>query len=151
MLFGILIFIHIAICFGLVGVVLLQSGRGGGLAGIGGGGAASVLGGRGATDALSTLTQGLAIGFMVSSILLAFTSSSSLGEDPVSVIANRGKALSMPATQALLTLPDEEGSQEALISLPPAPEAEASDGIIFETAGDASETPATEAPATETP
>ncbi len=68
--------LHVIVCFGIILVVLLQSGKGGGLAGsIGGGsnmmtGAQAAFGGRGTADLLSKATTGLAIGFMVMSLIL---------------------------------------------------------------------------------
>lgn len=74
-MFAFFVVIHILICLALVFVVLLQSGRGGGLAGVFGGGAAQTLfGGRGAATFLSKATAWLAIGFMVMSLLLAVLS-----------------------------------------------------------------------------
>ncbi len=53
-----LILIHLLVCIALIGVVLMQSGKGGGLAGGAfGGSAQTVFGGRGATDFLSKATM----------------------------------------------------------------------------------------------
>ena len=74
-MFAFFVVIHILICFALVVAVLLQSGRGGGLAGAFGGGAAQTFfGGRGAATFLSKTTAWLAVGFMSMSILLAVMS-----------------------------------------------------------------------------
>ena len=66
--------IHVLICIVLIVAVLMQSGKGGGLAGsIGGGlGASSVLGGRTATTFLTKTTTGLATAFLLSCLLQAF-------------------------------------------------------------------------------
>ena len=66
-----LLLLHVIISLGLILVVLLQSSKGGGLAGSlgGGGGMGAVFGGRGAGDFLTKLTTGLAIAFMVSCLL----------------------------------------------------------------------------------
>jgi preprotein translocase subunit SecG len=70
-----LIFIHLVVCFALVGVVLMQSGKGGGLAGGAfGGSAQTVFGGRGATDFLTRATMVLAGIFFLTSLGLAFLS-----------------------------------------------------------------------------
>jgi preprotein translocase subunit SecG len=59
----------------LILVVLLQAGRGGGLGtALGGGSSQSVFGGSGGADFLTKLTQGLAIGFMVCAVYLAYAS-----------------------------------------------------------------------------
>jgi preprotein translocase subunit SecG len=74
--FAFFVVVHVLICLALVLVVLLQSGRGGGLAGAFGGGAAQTFfGGRGAATFLSKATAWLAVGFMAMSVLLAVLSS----------------------------------------------------------------------------
>jgi preprotein translocase subunit SecG len=68
-MYAFLIIVHVLIALGLVISVLLQSGKGTGLAGaFGGGGGAmgAVFGGRGAATFLSKLTTGLAIAFFLS-------------------------------------------------------------------------------------
>jgi preprotein translocase subunit SecG len=69
--------IHIFVCCFLMLVVLLQQGKGGGMgAAFGGGAAQQVFGGRGAGNLL-TRTTGICAGiFMVTSVLLAYLSSS---------------------------------------------------------------------------
>ena len=71
---ALLTIVHVFICVLLVIAVLMQSGKGGGLAGsIGGGlGGASVLGGRTATSFLTKTTTGLATAFLVSCLIQAF-------------------------------------------------------------------------------
>jgi len=68
----VLVIIHALIAIALVISILLQSGRGGGLAGAFGGtmGGGSVFGGRGAGDFLAKVTAGLAIAFVVFTILI---------------------------------------------------------------------------------
>ena len=71
-MYGLLLAFHILVCFALVLVILLQSGKGGGLAGGAFGGTAqTVFGGRGATDFLTRATMVLAGCFFLSSIALA--------------------------------------------------------------------------------
>jgi len=65
--------IYVLITVVLILVVLLQAGRGGGLGtALGGGASQSVFGGGGGADFLAKLTQGLAIGFMVCAVYLAY-------------------------------------------------------------------------------
>jgi preprotein translocase subunit SecG len=74
-MFGVLLTFHILVCFSLVTVVLLQSGKGGGLAGGAFGGTAqTVFGGRGATDFLTRATMVLGALFFVTSLVLALMS-----------------------------------------------------------------------------
>jgi len=71
-----LLVLHLFICLGLVGAVLIQSGKGGGLAGGAfGGSAQTVFGGKGATDFITNATMVLGAAFFVSSLVLALMSS----------------------------------------------------------------------------
>ena len=79
MIYGFLLGMHLIICVTLILVVLLQSGKGGGLAGaFGGMGGAgqSLFGGRGAATFLSKATTVLGIAFMTTSLVLALLSGS---------------------------------------------------------------------------
>jgi len=69
--------VHIFVCGVLMFVVLLQQGKGGGIgAAFGGGGAAQVFGGRGAGNILTRATAVCAATFMLTSVSLAYLSSS---------------------------------------------------------------------------
>lgn len=79
-MYGFLLFLHLMICLALVAVVLVQSGKGGGLAGGAfGGSAQTVFGGRGATDFFSRATMVLGAAFFVTSLALALISSGGAG------------------------------------------------------------------------
>ncbi|MCD4690329.1 preprotein translocase subunit SecG [bacterium] len=73
-MYGVILGIHIVVSLGLIVTVLLQSGKGGGLAGAfgGGGGAGAVFGGQTAVTILGKATRYLAIIFMVTSLTMAF-------------------------------------------------------------------------------
>jgi len=74
MLSTILLILFVPICVLLILIVLLQAGKGGGLAGaFGGAGGQTFLGARGAADFLSKLTIYLAVGFMFLALVLSFT------------------------------------------------------------------------------
>ena len=69
--------LHVFVCGVLIFVVLLQQGKGGGMgAAFGGGGAAQVFGGRGAGNILTRATATCAAIFMLTSVSLAYISSS---------------------------------------------------------------------------
>jgi preprotein translocase subunit SecG len=69
--------LHVFFCGVLMFVVLLQQGKGGGMgAAFGGGGAAQVFGGRGAGNLLTRATAVCAASFMLTSVSLAYISSS---------------------------------------------------------------------------
>ena len=72
MLAGLIQFIHIIVCIGLIVIVLLQADKGEGLAGAFGGGASStVFGERGAGGFMSKLTTSMAIVFMITSLIIS--------------------------------------------------------------------------------
>ncbi len=65
--------LHFIVCFVLIGVVLLQRGKGADLgASLGGGGANTIFGSRGAGNFLTKITTGSAIVFMGTSLTLAY-------------------------------------------------------------------------------
>jgi len=78
---GFLIVIHVLVCLVLIISVLLQSSKGGGMAGLfgGGGGMGGVFGGRGAASFLSKVTMYVAIGFGATSLLIALFSAGQTG------------------------------------------------------------------------
>jgi preprotein translocase subunit SecG len=77
-MYGVILALHLIVCITLVAVVLLQSGKGGGLAG--GAFAASTqtaFGGRGATDFVTKATIWLGVTFFITSVVLAKMTTSS--------------------------------------------------------------------------
>lgn len=103
MLHNLLVAVHVIICFVLAAVVLLQSSKGGGLAGaFGGAGGApqQLLGSRGMTTLLHKLTIYCAIGFFLTSFLLFMTDSSGdVGGTSVLNKAAREGNLAVPQTE----------------------------------------------------
>ena len=83
MLFGILVVLIALIALLLVGVVLLQSGKGGGLAGIASTGTTQILGARQAPDVLEKATWVLGGLFILLCVLTSFTLDSSPAERSV--------------------------------------------------------------------
>jgi len=70
-----LLIVHILVSIVLMLAILMQSSKGGGLSGsFGGVGGSSLFGGRGAATFLSKVTTGLAIAFMVISVLIGLVS-----------------------------------------------------------------------------
>jgi len=69
---AVLLGIHVIISFLLVAVILMQSSKGGGLSGaFGGQGATTMFGPRGSSDMLVKVTQYLAAGFLILSLVLS--------------------------------------------------------------------------------
>ena len=112
-----LIFFHLVVCLALVGVVLMQSGKGGGLAGGAfGGSAQTVFGGRGATDFLTKATMVLGGLFFATSLVLALMSSN--------ISAGRGRSLinqeaRKAAASAPARMPQGGGGAQAPSTPPP--------------------------------
>ena len=101
--------IHVLTCIFLVISILLQSSKGGGLAGMygGGGGMGGVFGGRGAAFFLSKVTMWLGVAFAVTSITIGLVSSRASGRQRSLVEQMSGQQqqqLSTPAT-VLPTIP----------------------------------------------
>ena len=71
-MYGLLLTLHLIVCLTLVAVILVQSGKGGGLSGGAFGGATqTVFGGRGATDFITRATVVLGVLFFLTSLSLA--------------------------------------------------------------------------------
>jgi preprotein translocase subunit SecG len=119
-MFGVVIGIHVLVCGLLIVVVLLQSGKGGGLAGAfgGAGGVGAVFGGQSAASFLTKATRYLAIGFMLTSLVLALIARGSLGAGTIEKgLMERGAAPAsgvegaVPPAEAPSALPGTEGAQ----------------------------------------
>src|SRR2546422_3263224 len=79
-LVGLIATIHIVVCLGLMASILLQSGKGGGLAGAFGAGSSQTLfGGRGAATFLSRATTALAVIFFLTSLTLGVQAARTAG------------------------------------------------------------------------
>jgi preprotein translocase subunit SecG len=99
-MYGVLLVFHIIISIALIGIVLMQSGKGGGLSGGAfGGSAQTVFGGRGATDVVTRATIVLGGLFFLTSIVLALMTSG-VGRAPRSLLqeeAQRARTAPAPA------------------------------------------------------
>ncbi len=116
MLHTFLIIIHILVCLVLSAVVLLQSSKGGGLAGaVGGAGGApqQLLGSRGMTTLLHKATIWLAAAFFVTSFLLFITEDVGGTRSATGVVgeAAREGQINVPVQQAPAQTPAETPAQ----------------------------------------
>jgi len=131
--------LYVLVCFFLIAVVLLQSGKGGGLgSALGGGGSQTVFGGAGAGNFLTRLTAICAALFMVLSATLAYLSSGSeqsleraaqdvaAREEARAGAGGDGDGAEEPAA-AEMSVPDEDGGDGADGSAE-APAADGEDG-----------------------
>jgi preprotein translocase subunit SecG len=126
-MYGVLLGLHLLVCLCLVAVILVQSGKGGGLAGGAFGGATqTVFGGRGATDFITRATVVLGVLFFVTSLSLALITTRGTGRarSVVSEAARRAatSAPAAPATGAPApTTPAPAGSSAPATPPPAAP------------------------------
>lgn len=67
----VVLIIHILVCFSLIGIVLLQSGKGAELGAAFGGSSQTIFGSRGAATFLNKMTTVVAVVFMITSLSLA--------------------------------------------------------------------------------
>ena len=80
MIYGLLVFLYVAVCLFLIAVVLLQTGKRADLAGaFGGGGSQTAFGSRGAANLLTRLTTGAAVAFMLIALTLSVYSRRTIG------------------------------------------------------------------------
>lgn len=71
-MFGVVITVHILACLMLIGIVLLQQGKGADMGAVFGGSSSTVFGSGGAGNFLTRLTAGCAIVFMLTSLTLTY-------------------------------------------------------------------------------
>jgi preprotein translocase subunit SecG len=117
-MYAFLMVIHLLVCVSLVAVVLVQSGKGGGLAGGAfGGSAQTVFGGRGATDFITRATMVLGVAFFLTSLTLALLSTSTGQSKSLMQEAARKAAATAPATLPSGTAPG--GTQRSTTPLVP--------------------------------
>ena len=131
-MYVLLLILHLLVCLGLVSVILLQSGKGGGLAGGAFGGTAqTVFGGRGATDFMTRATMVLGALFFVTSITLALMSGSRAGgRSLIQEQARRSASTSATPTTPARSAPatGQPGATPTPLTPAPAPAAPAPTG-----------------------
>jgi preprotein translocase subunit SecG len=105
MLRTVLMVLQVFSCFGIVGLVLLQRGKGADAgAGFGAGASGTVFGARGASTGLSRATAILAAIFMINSLALAYVGTRKAPEQKT-ILDTVAPAPSAPATAPALPLP----------------------------------------------
>jgi len=91
-------FLHILVCFFIIGVVLLQSGKGAEMgASFGSGGSQSVFGASGGATFLTKLTAAMAVIFMLTCLSLAYLSGHTPGS---SIMSSKSAAPVAPSAPA---------------------------------------------------
>ena len=84
--------VHVLVCFALILIVLLQAGKGAEMGAAFGGASQTIFGSSGAMGFLSKLTTGVAVLFMITSLILTFSSTRR-----ASSVIKEGPAQSAPA------------------------------------------------------
>ena len=105
MLFGIIIIVHVIVCLLLILLVLVQSDKGGGLAGAFGGmsgGVNSVFGGRGTANILTKATTWAAVLFLSISLILNLVVANKSTSQVKSVLQKRAERMSRMAPASAL-------------------------------------------------
>ena len=137
MLFTVMIIFYVIVCVSLIVIVLLQSGKGGGLAGVfgSGGGSQAIFGAR-TGDVMTKTTTALAILFMVLSLVLAILSGNrsrslteeidklGLDEKPPAALEDPGEASASVDEEAAgqeETAASEQPSAELTVDITPPP------------------------------
>ncbi len=125
--------VYVFVCLFLILVVLLQSGKGGGLGSAFGGGASQqIFGGAGAGNLLTRLTAGFAFTFMALSVWLAFLSTS--GEQALDRAVREQTAAQEAAAEAEekedeAAAEEEEAAAEEAEAEPQRPEATEAEAV----------------------
>jgi preprotein translocase subunit SecG len=107
-----LLIIHILACFTMVGVVLLQSGKGAEIGAAFGGSSQTLFGSRGATTFLSKVTVVAAVVFMLTALTLAVLSKERSVASSLSELQQSGAspAQSAPAPATSVPVPSAPGT-----------------------------------------
>jgi preprotein translocase subunit SecG len=117
-LYGFLIFLHVVVSILLVIVILLQSGRGGGLAGtLGGGISTAMFGGQGADKLMTRLTTGFAAAFMLLAILISLVGRPSRSQNE-SIVRQRAVQQETMPLQPVTDMELPEASTPAALPIP---------------------------------
>lgn len=108
--------IHIIVCIGLILVVLLQQGKGAEIGAVFGGSSSTIFGSSGAGNFLTKLTTGMAIVFMITSLMLGYFA----GHQPsASIFDERAPASQRQSGPPATPRTQQQGGQAST----PAPEA----------------------------
>jgi preprotein translocase subunit SecG len=115
----VLVFLHVLVCFAMIAIVLLQSGKGAEMgASFGAGGSQSVFGASGGNTFMSNLTTGAAIIFMLTSLTLAYLSGNTSSS---SIMSGKAAKAAAPAQKAAPAAQPAPAQPAAPVQAPAAP------------------------------
>lgn len=132
--------LHVTACLFLIGVVLLQQGKGADMGAVFGGSSSTIFGSGGAGNFLTRLTSTMAVIFMLTSLTLTYT-----GTQRVTATVFDDAPVAIPAPEAAAPAPEAAPQQPA----PAEPAAEAAPAADVPPA--AAEEPQAAAPAVDAP
>ena len=115
-MFVLVVIVHVICCLFLIGVVLLQQGKGADMGAVFGGSSSTIFGSGGAGNFLTRLTTGAAIVFMLTSLTLTYASARRLS----STVFDSG---SLPEPPPLSAPANPEGQPQAAAPPAAAPQA----------------------------
>jgi preprotein translocase subunit SecG len=92
--------IHVVLCLFLITVVLLQTGKGADMGAVFGGGSQTLFGSGGAGNFLTRLTTGMAIGFMLTALILTYSSTRTQTSDLIERLPLAPTPVAPPAGSA---------------------------------------------------
>jgi len=96
----VVVILHLLVCFILMGVVLLQAGKGAEVGATFGGSSQTVFGSRGAAPFLSKLTIGAAAFYMITSLTLSILTK---GNSVIPLVTDKKETQSKPAPKPVAT------------------------------------------------
>lgn len=118
-----LIIVHVTVCLFLIGIVLLQHGKGADIGATFGGSSQSLFGSEGPLPLLNKVTTASAVIFMVTSVMLAYISANSGSGSVMSQLTGDKPAIETTAQpEAQLVVPVEAESADGMQRTSPAPE-----------------------------
>ena len=121
-MFHLILGIHLVLCIALIGLVLLQQGKGANMgAAFGGSNSSTLFGAAGAGTVLTKVTTFMAIGFMVTSIFLVrhYASLADSTEGIVTVDPLAGSVMEKQAASEKAVVPEENNAAQTGV-VPPA-------------------------------
>lgn len=105
--------VHVLTCFFMILVILLQSGKGGGISGAFGGGAGAALGQRSANTVLTKLTGFAAAVFMVTSMVLAYMATPTAGSGIADAAKKEAAAAAAASVESAVKVKAAEPASDA--------------------------------------
>lgn len=126
-MFTLVTIVHVICCLFLIGVVLLQQGKGADMGAVFGGSSSTIFGSGGAGNFLTRLTTGAAVLFMLTSLTLTYASARRMSSTVFDTSPAEPPPLEAPANPpgAAAPAPQAGGVEVAPPAAPAAPEAQA--------------------------